>query len=106
MPQRDYVTSSGNVFADLGLLDADDLLVKAELTAKILQEIRRRRLTHNQVAKLFSIDLLRFSALKQGDLASFSIEQLIRFLLLLGRDVEIAVKDRTNSRATAKLRVS
>jgi hypothetical protein len=35
MAQRDYVVSSGNVFADLGLPNADDLLVKAELTTAL-----------------------------------------------------------------------
>jgi len=38
--------------------------------------------------------------------APFSIERLIRFLLLLGRDVEIAVKDRPRSRPVARLRVA
>ena len=103
MPHREYVVSSGNVFADLGLPNADGLLVKAELTVKILQEIRRRRLTQVQAASVLGIDQLKVSALKQGKLTSFSIERLMRFLLLLGRDVEIAVKDRPKSRSAARL---
>jgi predicted XRE-type DNA-binding protein len=106
MPMRDHVPSSGNVFADLNLPRADDLLAKAELAAKIIAEIQRRRLTQNQAAAILRIDQPKISALKQGKLSGFSIERLMRFLLLLGRDVEIAVKDKPRSRRIAKLRVA
>ena len=56
MPNRDYVRSSGNIFADLGLPKPDDLLAKAELTAKIVEEIQRRRLTQSQAASILGID--------------------------------------------------
>ena len=98
MPNRDYVRSSGNVFADLGLPKPDDLLAKAELTAKIIEEIQRRRLTQSQAASILGIDQPKVSALKQGHLSSFSIERLMRFLVLLGRDVEITVKQRRKPR--------
>ena len=50
MTNQDHVRSSGNVFADLGLPMPDDLLAKADLTAKIIEEIQRRRLTQSQAA--------------------------------------------------------
>ena len=106
MPNRDYVESSGNVFADLGLPKPDDLLAKAELTAKIIEEIQRRRLTQSQAAAILGIDQPKVSALKQGHLSSFSIERLMRFLVLLGRDVEITVKQRRKPRVPARLRVA
>jgi predicted XRE-type DNA-binding protein len=106
MPNRDYVESSGNVFADLGLPKPDDLLAKAELTAKIIEEIQRRRLTQNQAASILGIDQPKVSALKQGHLSSFSIERLMRFLVLLGRDVEITVKQARKPRVPATLRVA
>src|SRR5579859_6479686 len=106
MAIRDYVTSSGNVFADLNLPKADDLLAKAELAAKTIAEIQRRRLTQAQAAAILGIDQPKISALKQGKLSGFSIERLIRFLLLLGRDVEISVKGTAKSRAVARLRVA
>jgi predicted XRE-type DNA-binding protein len=106
MPNRDYVVSSGNVFADLGLPKADDLLAKAELTAKIIEEIQRRRLTQSQAASILGIDQPKVSALKQGHLSGFSIERLMRFLVLLGRDVEITVKHPRKPRVGAKLRVA
>jgi predicted XRE-type DNA-binding protein len=106
MPKREFTPSSGNVFADLNLPHADDLLAKAELTAKIIAEIQRRRLTQRQAAALLAVDQPKISALKQGKLAGFSIERLMRFLLLLGRDIEISVKEKPARRSLARLRVA
>ncbi len=106
MSTREFTPSSGNVFADLNLPHADDLLAKAELAAKIIAEIQRRRLTQGQAAAILGIDQPKVSAMRQGRLSGFSIERLVRFLLLLGRDVEITVKAKPRSRPYAKLRVA
>lgn len=106
MPNRDHVPSSGNVFADLNLPGADDLRAKAELAAKIIAEIERRRLTQSRAAAILGVDQPKISTLKQGKLSGFSIERLMRFLLLLGRDIEITVKGKPKSRSTARLRVA
>jgi predicted XRE-type DNA-binding protein len=66
----------------------------------------QRRLTQRQAAAILGIDQPKVSALRQGKLSGFSIERLIRFLLMLGRDVEITVKAKPRSRAAAKLRVA
>jgi predicted XRE-type DNA-binding protein len=106
MPNQDYTESTGNIFADLGLPQSDDLLAKAELAAKIIEEIQRRRLTQAKAAVLLGMDQPKISALKRGKLAGFSIERLMRMLLLLGRDIEIAVKEKPESQAVARLRVA
>ena len=106
MANREFKPSSGNVFADLNLPHADDLLAKAELATKIIEEIQRRRLTQSQAAAILRIDQPKVSALKQGKLAGFSIERLMRLLLRLGRDVEITVKGRSRSGSLARLRVA
>lgn len=106
MPNREFTPSSGNVFADLNLPHPDDLLAKAELAAKIIEEIQRRRLTQRQAAAILGIDQPKVSALKQGKLSGFSIERLMRLLLKLGRDIEITVKGRSRSGSTARLRVA
>lgn len=106
MANREFTESSGNVFADLGLSQPDDLLAKAELAARIIEEIGRRGLTQSQAAALLGIDQPKVSALKHGKLAGFSIERLLRMLLRLGRDIEIAVKEKPASRTTARLRVA
>ena len=106
MPNREFTPSSGNVFADLNLPQADDLLAKAELAAKIIAEIQRQRMTQIQAAVVLGIDQPKVSALKQGKLSGFSIERLMRFLLRLGRDVEITVKSKPRSGSTARRRVA
>ena len=106
MQNRESTSSSGNVFADLNLPQADDLLAKAELAAKIIAEIQRRRLTQSQAAAILGTDQPKISALKQEKLSTFSIERLMRFLLLLGRDIEITVKGKSGRRSTARLRVA
>ena len=106
MTKPDQTPSSGNVFADLGLPKPDDLLVKAELAAKIIGEIKRRGLTQTDAATILGIDQPKVSALKQGKLSGFSIERLLRFLLALGRDIEISVKPKPKSRGAARLRVA
>jgi len=106
MPNRKFTPGSGNVFADLKLPNADDLMAKAELSAKIIAEIQRRRLTQSQAATILGIDQPKISALKQGKLTGFSIERLMRFLLMLGRDIEITVKGKPKSRSAARLRVA
>ena len=68
----------------LNLPEADDLLAKAELAAKIIVEIQRQRITQTQAA-ILGIDQPKISALRQGRLSGFSIERLMRFRLLLGR---------------------
>jgi predicted XRE-type DNA-binding protein len=106
MPNREFTPSSGNVFADLNLPHADDLLAKAELAAKIIAEIQRRRLTQSQAAAILGIDQPKVSALKQGKLSGVSIERLMRLVLRLGRDIEITVKARNRSGSGARLRVA
>lgn len=92
--KSDYTVSSGNVFADLGFPDAEEMLAKAELAQKITAIIERRRLTQARAAERLGVDQPKISALKRGRLSGFSLERLVRFLILLGRDVEIVVKER------------
>lgn len=106
MIERGAKSSSGNVFADLNVPNADEYLAKAELAAKIVAEIQRRRLTQVKAAAILGLDQPKISALKQGRLAGFSIERLLRFVLALGNDVEIRVKARAKSSSAARLRVA
>jgi predicted XRE-type DNA-binding protein len=99
MVKKDYIESSGNVFADMGTPHAEEALAKAELAHKIIDIIRTRRLTQIQAAELLGVDQPKISALTRGRLASFSIDRLLRFLMLLGHDIEITVKSRSRSQA-------
>ena len=69
------IASSGNVFADLGLADADDRLAKAELAHQIVQLIKHKGLTQTQAAKLLGIDQPEVLALVRGRLKDFWIKR-------------------------------
>jgi predicted XRE-type DNA-binding protein len=83
--------SSGNVFADLGLPNADELLIKAELVHQISEIISERKLTQIEAAEILGIDQPKVSSLVRGKLSGFSTERLFRFLNALGSSVEIHV---------------
>ena len=83
---------SGNVFADLGLPDAEDRRTKAGLASQIADAIRSRRLTQAKAATLLDVDQPKISRLLRGQLAGFSTDRLIQFLTMLGQDVTIVVK--------------
>ena len=100
--------SSGNVFADLGLPDAEELESKAQLAYRITEIIRGRHLTQAEAAELLGATQPIVSKLMNGQLHGFSLERLVRFLNALDRDVEIVVKRRPRSRdrGRTKVRVS
>jgi predicted XRE-type DNA-binding protein len=98
-----FVVGSGNVFADLGVAHPEEALAKAELAHKIATIISRRRLTQAQAASLLKVDQPKVSALRRGRLAGFSLDRLVRFLVLLGNDVEIVVTARRKSPRRARL---
>jgi len=101
MSDDDGVTpSSGNVFADMGLEDADELLIKADLAISIAAIIKRRGLNQTAAAKVLGIDQPKVSRLMRGDLYGFSIDQLIRLLGALGQKVSFTIEDIKPSRKT------
>lgn len=100
-----YTESSGNIFADLGLPDADELLAKADLAIQISRIIEERALTQAQAAELLGVDQPKVSALVRGRLEGFSMERLYRFLNALGQDVEIVVRPKPRAEHHAGVRV-
>lgn len=97
--------SNGNVFADLGLPNPEERLVKAQLASKISSLIDQKNLTQIEAAELLGIDQPKVSALTKGRLSGFSVERLLRFLNALGNDVEIVVKPKPEDRYEAKITV-
>lgn len=76
--ERDYIASSGNVFADLDLPNPEEALAKAELAHKIAVLIEDKKLAQVQAAKLLGVDQPKSSALIRGHLSGFSLERLSR----------------------------
>ena len=90
------VESSGNVFADLGLPNADELLVKADLMHAINREIQRRGLTQAQAAHMVGMSQSDISNISRGKGGRYSRERLLDVLRHLGLDVEIGFHRRNH----------
>ena len=96
---------SGNVYADLGYPDANEMLVKAQLVSKIAEIIRQRGLTQVEAAKVLGLTQPKVSAMLRGRFRGFSERRLIDCLTSLGRDVQIVIKEAPRRRTEGKLTV-
>ncbi len=83
--------SSGNVFADLGMDNPEQELLKAKLILQIYRTIKDRKLTQVQAGALLGIKQPHVSSLMRGQSGTFSVERLMDFLQALGHDIDIAV---------------
>lgn len=83
---------SGNVFADLGFPDAEEMLVKSTLVHKIDRIVRDRGLTQVETAKLLGIEQPDVSNLLRGRMRGYSVDRLLRFLATLDQDIQITIK--------------
>ncbi len=86
-----FVTGSGNVFADLGLPNPEERLLKAQLMHAIDAEIRQHGLTQGEAAKRVGLAQPDLSRIANGRGSGFSTERLMEVLRHLGRDVEVVV---------------
>lgn len=87
--------SSGNVFADFGLEDADDLMAKAELALAIRKRIEQRGLTQTQAAELIGTTQARISELYNAKVMKMTFDRLLGFLNALECDAYITVAEHT-----------
>jgi predicted XRE-type DNA-binding protein len=83
---------SGNVFADLGLPNAEERLLKANIVAELHRLIKRRELTQVKAAKLVGISQPDLSHLLRGDFDDYSAERLMKMLTMFEHDIEIVMK--------------
>jgi len=89
----EIVVGSGNVFSDLGFDNAREMLVKSALAQAIASKLEKLGLTQALAAEILGIDQPKVSYLIRGKLDAFSISRLMRFVTLLGTDVDIVLKD-------------
>ncbi len=83
--------SSGNVFEDLDLPDAEELFLKATLGFEVFQIIGKRKLTQAEAADVLGVKQPEISRLKKGKFNHYSVERLMTFLTRLNRDIEIRI---------------
>jgi predicted XRE-type DNA-binding protein len=106
MSKKSYEMGSGNVFKDLGIPNAEEHLVKAQLVFKIDTIMKDRGLKQAAAADLLGIKQPDVSKMLRGDFKQFSVERLLRFLVALNQDVEIVVKPHRSRSDAAALHVS
>ena len=97
--------SSGNVFLDLGLKDAEEKKTKVRLAVAINEILDEVRLPQAQAAERLGVNQPKVSALRNYRLEGFSVERLMGFLNALGRDVEIVIRP-ARSRRAARIHVT
>ena len=82
--ETDYEITEGNVFAALGLENAEELLARAKLLDEVSTLIKKSGLTQKKIAKKLGISQLKVSMQVGGHLSAFSTEALMHYLSVLG----------------------
>jgi predicted XRE-type DNA-binding protein len=98
--------SSGNIFADLGFPDAEEHLLKAEITVQISMLIEKKGLTQAEAAERMDLDQPKVSRLLRGHFSGFSVDRLFAILNRLGHSVEVRISAKERSPEKAHTRVS
>jgi predicted XRE-type DNA-binding protein len=93
MKKVNVTPSGGNVFADLGLSEAGDRLLKTQLALKIQQLINRKGMIQAEIGPLLGLDQPMVSNLMRGRLAGFPAERLFGILNRLGHNVEVRISE-------------
>ena len=97
--------SSGNVFADLGLPNAEELGAKVRLCVVINKILAKRKMTQAEAARLLGVNQPKVSALKGYKLEGFSVERLMHFATALQHDVVIEIRPRAAAKGAARVMV-
>jgi predicted XRE-type DNA-binding protein len=96
---------SGNVFADLGLPNAEELNTKLRLWVVINKILAARKLTQAEAAQILGVNQPKISALKSYKLEGFSVERLMHFATALEHDVVIEIRPRRKTSSPARVLV-
>jgi len=103
--RNSVVRSSGNVFRDLGLENAEEKKTKVRLAVAINQILEKGHVSQMAAAERLGVNQPKISALSHYRLDGFSVERLMNFLNALGRDVEIVIR-RPRSRRAPRIHVT
>jgi predicted XRE-type DNA-binding protein len=95
--------SSGNVFADLRLPNAEERQTKVRLAVAINQVVKDQRLSQATAARRLKINQPKISALSNYRLEGFSVERLMNFLTALDRDVDIVIRRKPRSGRSGRI---
>lgn len=100
MTKIEMETSSGNIFADLGIPEPEEALIQADLALAIGRRISHEGWTQKQAAEVLGVRQSDVSNIVRGKLKGFSIERLVRLLRSLNCEIQVVVKDKQASEPT------
>jgi predicted XRE-type DNA-binding protein len=83
---------SGNIFADLGLEDADELFARAQLGFHVYRILENKKLKQREIAALLGIKQPEVSHLMNGHFSRFTADKLLDFLKRLGQKVTFQIR--------------
>jgi predicted XRE-type DNA-binding protein len=96
---------TANVFADLAFPDAAERHAKLRLAYVLNQALEARKLSHAEATKVLGVTQSKVSALRHYKLTGFSVENLMKLLTALDRDVEIVIRRKPRSRKAGRITV-
>jgi predicted XRE-type DNA-binding protein len=96
---------TGNVFADLGFLDAAERQARLRLAYALNQELEARKISQADAAKVLGVTQPKVSALRRYKLEGFSVERMMNLLTALDQDVEIVIRRKPRSRKAGRISV-
>jgi len=96
--------SSGNVYADLGFSHADEMLVNAQLVAKISEILNARKWTQQQASKVLGISQPKLSKMLRGKFHGIRETKMLDCLTRLGRNIQIVISREQSATSTYSFR--
>ena len=101
----EFELSSGNIYADLGLPDVEEMLVKSELACKITEIIKAKGWTQQEAARRSGMAQSKLSLMLRGQFHNISEGKMMECLTRLGRPVQIVVGPPSRKKSAGPVQV-
>ena len=104
-PPIEFEVGSGNIFADIGLPNPEEHLLKAQLVVQLGLLIKARKLTQTAAAKRLGVKQPDLSNILRGRFRGYSVERLMRMLTAFNQDIDIVVRPRKKTGKRGRIAV-
>jgi predicted XRE-type DNA-binding protein len=102
----EFEESSGNVFADLGLENAEELKARGLVGFHVVELLKDKEMKQREVAELLGIKQAEVSHLLNGHFSRFTVDKLLGFLKKMNQKVVIQISPRAHNEAFHEVRLS
>jgi predicted XRE-type DNA-binding protein len=87
-----FEKGTGSVFADLGLADSEELIVRAQIGFYVFKIVEVKNLRQREIAAVLNIPQPEVSHLMNGHYSRFTTDKLLDFLKRLDQTVSIQIR--------------